>query len=45
MIRSLVRSVIHDARLTHAGAVSLQVDAFVLREIRLDSHNRVLSVT
>jgi len=31
MIRSLVRSVIHDARVTHAGAVSLQVDAFVLR--------------
>src|SRR5438094_9284388 len=31
MIRSLVRSVIHDARVTHAGGVALQVDAFILR--------------
>ncbi len=31
MIRSLVRSVIHDAHVTHAGGASLRVDAFILR--------------
>ncbi len=31
MIRSLVRSVIHDARVTHIGSVALQIDAYVLR--------------
>jgi aspartate 1-decarboxylase len=31
MIRSLVRSVIHDARVTHVGSAALQIDAYVLR--------------
>ncbi len=31
MIRSLVRSVIHDAHVTHPGAASLQVDGHILR--------------
>ena len=31
MIRSLVRSVIHDAHVTGSGGVSLRVDAFILR--------------
>ena len=31
MIRSLVRTVIHDARVTHVGSVALQIDAYVLR--------------
>ena len=31
MIRSLVRSVIQDARVTASGGVSLRVDAFILR--------------
>lgn len=31
MIRSLVRSVIHDARVTKVGGASLRVDAFILR--------------
>ena len=31
MIRSLVRSVIHDARVTRAGSAGLRVDAFILR--------------
>src|SRR5579885_664280 len=31
MIRNLVRSVIHDARVTASGGVSLRVDAFILR--------------
>ena len=31
MIRSLVRSVIHDARVTHVGSTALQIDAYVLR--------------
>ena len=30
MIRSIVHAVIHDARVTHAGAAVLQVDAHVL---------------
>ena len=30
MIRSLVRSVIRDARVTHSGGAALQVDAWVL---------------
>jgi aspartate 1-decarboxylase len=31
MIRSLVRSVIHDARVTHVGSAALEIDAYVLR--------------
>ena len=31
MIRSLVRSVIHDAHVTNSGGVSLRIDAFILR--------------
>ena len=31
MIRRLVRSVIHDARVTHVGSAALQIDAYVLR--------------
>ena len=31
MIRRLVRTVIHDARVTHAGSASLQIDAYILR--------------
>jgi len=31
MIRKLVRSVIRDARVTHAGSAALQIDAYVLR--------------
>ena len=31
MIRSLVRSVIHDAHVTSSGGASLRVDAFILR--------------
>jgi aspartate decarboxylase len=31
MIRSLVHSVIHDARVTRAGTAGLRIDAFILR--------------
>ena len=31
MIRNLLRSVIHDARVTRAGGASLRIDAFILR--------------
>ena len=31
MIRKIVRSMIRDARVTHAGSAALQIDAFVLR--------------
>ena len=35
MTRSLVRSVIHDARVTRAGGPSLRVDAFILRSAEM----------
>ena len=41
MIRTLVRSVIHDARVTGAGGASLRVDAFILRTAEILPFERV----
>src|SRR5690349_17098139 len=41
MIRSLVRSVIHDARVTRAGSAALRVDAFILRTAEMLPYEEV----
>ena len=41
MIRSVVHAVIHDARVTHAGAAALKVDAHVLNAAGILAYEEV----